>query len=483
MILTQNSREVLPSAFNMINSNRSIGYSIEAAVADIIDNSISAQASNIDLLAPPSYDPILYICDNGKGMNQVELDNAMTFGGKNGFLSKRSESDLGRYGLGLKTASLSQCRTLTVITKQQGKILGGCWSLDQIEKTNEWRYLVIPEDECRKILVNTPLHLNNSGTVVVWQDFDRIQAQTSEIQNVFVKMLDSVKKHLELIFHRYLEGEFGLTKLSMSLNGNNLKPNDPFLRGKIPGISEPITIQVKTSSLMVTPHKLLHPNALNHADIEHLTFFGSSFIDTQGFYVYRNKRLIVWGTWFRLAPKLDRTKLCRIQIDLPNSIDHEWSLDIKKSTATPPAAIRRELKSILDHNLELSIQTFSKRVSRRRKDLVPYWNRMSTPNGVKYEVNVEHPQLKCFLNQLSDSQKKSFRGILKDIATFFPVGQMQVDLQKDITIENEIECDMYSDDDISSRALTLLSAGFTLEDLKKTELFSVYPEVLKKLRK
>jgi hypothetical protein len=330
---------------------------------------------------------------------------------------------------------------------------------------------------------DTPLQTYNSGTVIIWQNFDRIQALPSEVQNVFVKMLDIVKKHLELVFHRYLEGEEGLVKIAMTLNGNKLKANDPFLRGRIPSMSEPITIQEKNTSLIVTPHKLLHPNSLSHDEIEHLTFFGSSFIDTQGFYVYRNKRLIVWGTWFRLASKLDRTKLCRIQIDIPNSIDHEWSLDIKKSTAVPPAAIRRELKSILDHNLELSIQTFSKRASRKKKNLVPFWNRMVTPDGVKYEVNMEHPQLECFVNQLSDTQKNVFRGIVKDVAAFFPIGQMQVDLQKDVAIENEIEGDMYSESDIKNRAENLLAAGFTLEDLKKTELFSGYPEVLKKLGK
>ena len=106
-----------PYAPILMESTRSIGYSVEAAIADVIDNSIAAFATNVEVNFFPSSDPYICILDNGNGMTISELENAMQYGSKNP-LDTRSENDLGRYGLGLKTASLSQCRKLTVISKK-----------------------------------------------------------------------------------------------------------------------------------------------------------------------------------------------------------------------------------------------------------------------------------------------------------------------------------------------------------------------------
>ena len=105
----------IPEASSMIETFRAIGYSIEAAVADIIDNSISARAKNIWInFEWEGSETWLAVKDDGSGMNNDELVQAMRPDSKNP-LDDRSTKDLGRFGLGLKTASFSQCRLLSVI--------------------------------------------------------------------------------------------------------------------------------------------------------------------------------------------------------------------------------------------------------------------------------------------------------------------------------------------------------------------------------
>lgn len=162
-----------PSASALMESTRSIGYSLEAAIADIIDNSIAACANLVEINFLPDVNPYVVIADNGHGMCMPELQIAMQYGSKNP-LEKRNETDLGRYGLGLKTASLSQCQVLTVISKKNKHISCCRWDLRHIRQTDNWALLVLDEEETQRLPGFDFLQSRESGTVVIWQDLDRI---------------------------------------------------------------------------------------------------------------------------------------------------------------------------------------------------------------------------------------------------------------------------------------------------------------------
>ena len=476
-MLQNHTRQVIPSAYNIITSNRSIGYTLDSAIADIIDNSISAKATIVEIIAPPQVDenPVIKICDNGIGMNQAELDLAMTFGSIDS-LSKRDVQDLGRYGLGLKTASLSQCRILSVVTKKNGNLIGGQWNLDFIKKNNNWLYLVLSETECLQKIQETNLLTYSSGTVVIWEDFDRIRESSNSPQSEFIKQLGYTRNQLELIYHRYLSGENGLIKVSIFLNGLRLEPNDPFLLNKIPSISESIKIPMKDGIVLVTPHKLLHPDKMSKSELNRLSL-GRNLLNTQGFYLYRNKRLIIWGTWFRVAPKLDKTKLCRIQVDIPNTLDHIWALDIKKSSALPPESIRDQLKNILDTHLELSVMTYKRKASKKFKNEIPFWKRIRTKDDEsKYLINMDNPVINHFCSSLDVSQKTKFLHILDAISQHLPIAQLHFDIQNDEGIANERYSTLLTKDDIHKLIFQYLEFGISLEDIQKITPICYYTD-------
>jgi len=154
--------DATPSAALLIESIRDIGYTIETAIADLIDNSISASAKNIEIYLIDDSDgnPILSIQDDGIGMSDEELKLAMRLGSKDPNI-KRPKDDLGRFGLGLKTASFSQCRELTVETYKEGKMTSLTWDLDEVKKQNAW-----------VVIENEPGELKQ-GTKIIWKKIDR----------------------------------------------------------------------------------------------------------------------------------------------------------------------------------------------------------------------------------------------------------------------------------------------------------------------
>lgn len=457
---------------------------MESAIADIIDNSITAEATIVGILTPPdSPKPELYIYDNGYGMSLHELDNAMTFGGRD-YIEKRSKKDLGRYGLGLKTASLSQCTIFSVVSKKDDKICGGCWDLGHVKKYNKWEYILLSDNECLKILGKTPVNNYSSGTVVFWQDFDRLHDSARDERQEFNKLLSDSQSHLELVFHRFLSGEIGLRKIEISVNARQLEPNDPFLSKKNPKVVEPIVIPQGEGidDIVIIPHKLVHPKNLTQDEIKRLQVKGT-LMHTQGFYVYRNRRLLIWGTWFRLAHKLDKTKLSRIQVDIPNSLDQLWSLDIKKSAAIPPEHIREQLLNILTNISDISKRTFEKRV-RTTKSVVPFWLRPKLPNGnYSYEINKDNPLIQTFIKQLTKNQESTFSSILNSIETFFPIAQLQLDFQNDLSTENEIIADSFDFTSLTDRFIKLSELGIPTNDLLKMEPFCNHKEFIIHMRK
>lgn len=257
-----------PHAPTLIESTRAIGYSLETAVADIIDNSVTALASNVDIFFFP-VDAYIAILDDGYGMDSAKITNAMQYGSKNPN-EKRDVNDLGRFGLGLKTASLSQCRVLTIISKQNGHIEGRRWDIDHVIKTDEWSLLALGEEDFVGIPQIEKLHAIKSGTLILWQNLDRLKIGEPHFEEIFGKKMDSVREHLGMVFHRYLTGESGIKKLSISMNDDLVRAADPFILKKSTQAMDDDPIRIRGHKVIIRPYILPHISKLTRNELSSL---------------------------------------------------------------------------------------------------------------------------------------------------------------------------------------------------------------------
>ncbi len=202
----QRLKRIPPRASALIESLRDVGYSLQTAVADVIDNSLTAEAECIELLCnTDSENPEMGILDDGRGMSEEELLEAMRPGTKSP-LEARASSDLGRFGLGLKTASFSQCRRLTVVTRKDGLAACAVWDLDTVAEEDDW-LAEFPEDLS---IVPWVERLADTGTLVVWQKLDRLLEDSSRAgQQDMMRQIDEAASHIGFVFHRFLSGGSG----------------------------------------------------------------------------------------------------------------------------------------------------------------------------------------------------------------------------------------------------------------------------------
>lgn len=411
--------KVAPRPSVLIESMRDIGYSLQTAVSDVIDNSITAGAGEIEFLADTTSDvPAIGILDDGSGMSEDELMEAMR-PGSHSPLEERPTHDLGRFGLGLKTASFSQCRRLTVLTQKNGITSCATWDLDVVAATDEW-YIEIPESTAG---IPWADRLRYDGTLVIWQELDRlVDPKNNTDRTNLVRQIDDTASHLELVFHRFLAGERGLKRVVMSLNGRKLEAFDPF------NSRHPATIFGPEDVFRLGEHEIrIQPVTLPHhkkVTAEEWNRYAGpeGYIKNQGFYLYREKRLIIHGTWFNLARQSELTKLARVRIDMPNGMDGDWKIDVKKASAQPPGPVRDRLRRIIE-----VIGAGSKRVytSRGHKFVsdsqLPVWIRCQDKNEISYSLNVYHPIFKRYTEKLSDQQKIEFNQVLSLIESTIPI--------------------------------------------------------------
>ena len=223
-------RQSIPQADTLMGSMRSMGYSFEAAIADIIDNGISANCSVVKLFFPsePIDDLVVGILDDGEGMSAGVLFEAMRYGSRDSEL-ERNANDLGRFGLGMKSASLSQCRILTVVSLQEEKISSYSWDYNYIQNRKEWVVKELSQNEIKALpYIHSLLELPH-GTLVLWQDFDVLEKSSGGmVYDALVELKESVANNIALIFHNFLSAK-GKGQIKMYLNKGRIKPMDPFL--------------------------------------------------------------------------------------------------------------------------------------------------------------------------------------------------------------------------------------------------------------
>lgn len=426
--------ELSPPATALINGIRAIGYSFSTAVADIIDNSISAAASNIDIYSDPlDSDPYFSILDNGIGMNRNELINAMTFGSnRSGRID--SPDDLGRFGLGLKSASLSQCRRFIVITKQNEQINAMSYNLDVIERNNKWELIELSYDEFKNEQCFNELIKYKTGTLVIWKEFDKLEINAKNFEDSFRNIVAEAKKHVELVFHRFYN------KVNIYFSGKRIEKRDPFLiasQKKQTGRESIITI--KGIKIRVIPHTLPNANTLTN---EEKALLGNpkSIHDEQGFYIYRNERLIIWGSWLHMGYKSELNKLARVQVDIPSALDSMWMLDVKKSSAKIPDLIKEQIRFAIEDSIDRSHKTNRYKGTKELREISPVWNRTLLREGVvKYEVNRSNPLFQALYDQIGKQEKILLEDLLSQLECYLPQGRIMNDKYDSVNIVNNEE--------------------------------------------
>lgn len=459
----------IPPAKSLISGIRSIGYSFATSVADIVDNSITAKATEINIYADPLDEPYFAILDNGLGMNYEELTNAMTFGSDRSNKID-SELDLGRFGLGLKSASLSQCRKMTVISKEKDSINAMCYDLDVIEKQNDWVLEILGDDEIAKLPCYEQLKKYETGTLVIWQNFDKLDALATNFVTSFRNAVSDAKKHVELVFHYYYDS------INIYFNNDRIEKRDPFLINSAPRQQTGRTdsILMDGSTIYITPYTLPFANTLTQDEKKLLG--NTNIYDEQGFYIYRNKRLIIWGSWLHMNVRSELSKLARVKIEIPSTLDKEWSLDVKKSTAKIPDKIKEQIKASLEDSIHRSKKTTRFKGIKEQQFEDKVWNRINLRDGfVKYELNKENPIYKLLSENLSENDKALLDSFIFQIETGLPKYSIQNDTLDDLKIVND--SDSNTPEELIDRVCKDLEyvpfnkKEIILEELLKTDVY------------
>lgn len=313
----------IPEARLLLASLRSVGYNEETAIADIIDNCISAQAHEIKIQFDWEKKRIV-ILDDGIGMSEKNLIENMRIGSSDP--SKiRDEGDLGRFGMGMKTAAFSLGKKLAVITKFGAKVSNASWDLDQIP-TIGWNLIIRDENE----IAEFSSQIGVQGTIVVIENLDRVIDIDDEkkAKDKFYRIAAKTEKHLALTFHRFIE-EDGLV---LKLNNNPIKAWNPFVleNGATQELSEESVFSDDGCvKMVIQPYVLPHKTKFASDDEYQAAGGPKGWNYHQGIYVYRNRRLIICGTWFDYIKKEPAYNLARIKIDITSASDEEWKIDIK----------------------------------------------------------------------------------------------------------------------------------------------------------
>ena len=433
--------KIPPDASSMIESMRSYGYTLPAALADLIDNSIAAVASTVELqFCWSGADSWVSILDDGSGMSEAALRNAMRLGSRSP-LEERDPDDLGRFGLGLKTASLSQCRRLTVASKPaDGSRAVRRWDLDYLQQRDVqgWRLLTTPSPGSEQLLGD--LDDFEHGTLVLWEVLDRLVGKArkddEKVHKHFLKLVEDVEKHLAMVFHRYLGSV--RSRLRIIVNEQEVDAWDPFLKGhpatqRTP--EERVPIPGHEEAVRVRGYVLPHKDRLGYNG--HRKASGPrGWNAQQGFYLYRNRRLIVPGSWLGLGgsrpwTKEEHYKLARIRVDIPNSMDHLWQLDVKKSAARVPLPARERLKGLAQTVRRDAREVFAHRGKyRRRKTREEYdrpWKAGRRSGARVYRINRDHPVISALLQSVGPEASKDLKAALRIIEETVPVEQIWLD--------------------------------------------------------
>ena len=337
--MSDNIKEYLlpPDPERIMEGLRDTGYSFNTSVADIVDNSIAAKATKIDITINfnPRKELTVCIADNGYGMDEEGLRNAMRYGSR----KREDPASLGKFGLGLKTGSTAFCRCLSVVSRGNGdsKVRKAQWDLDYIAKTNEWKLKQPDPSYDEEDLLDMTAE-GGSGTLVIWEKVDRLLKKYNNRSSATValkKTIDSLMFHLSMVYQRFLDpNDRRARNVSISLNGVDINPWDPFCSTEeqtVKLVDEGIEVELPNGDVSgfevrayLLPRRADYstPQAQKNARLSN---------DMQGFYVYREERLIHYGDWLGMFSREPHFSLLRVEFSFDHTLDDVFNVDIKKS--------------------------------------------------------------------------------------------------------------------------------------------------------
>lgn len=342
--------EVIPGAKRLIKSLRDMGYDFTTAVADVVDNSIEAKSSvvRIDVIWDGMKSHVV-IADNGTGMSGATLREAMRFGAERDY----DTEDLGKFGLGMKTASMSQCTRLTVASRQNEKradISAYCWDIDHVSDTNRWEILPVATQslapEIRQHLKET------TGTVVIWENLDRILGfklpEGEFARKHLMAMCRELEEHLAMVFHRFLAGEVRGKKLAIYINNNKIVPWDPFARSesetqKLDSVTIRVSGESAKSDIVIEPFILPTQSKFSSNDAHARASGPNKWNRQQGFYIYRADRMIQSGGWSNIRTLDEHLKLARVALSFSPKVDDAFKINVAKMRVVLPASVREDI--------------------------------------------------------------------------------------------------------------------------------------------
>lgn len=422
---------VNPEASGTIASLRSLGYSVEAAIADLIDNSIAANADSAEVVFSwEGRSSWVAVVDDGAGMDDDQLVKAMTVAGT-GTAEDRTDQDLGRFGMGLKTASFSQAGELVVSSSRDGSWVTRTWDLDVVRTTGQWRLLRGAGAAAAESLSRLQ-EGRAQGTIVLWRRLHRfdvggVSPSDDTTQKQFYSEAGRVEKLLGMVFARFLTGR---RAHRITVNGSLVVPWDPFLSSH-PAVQRRPSEELPISGhvIRVEPFVLPHPRRL---DPEEFTAAGGpgGWLDQQGFYVYRRDRLILAGDWLGLRGlrRDEKHNLARIVIDVPAELDAEWAVDVRKSAVVPPVAVRAALLRIgrATRRSAREVLTSRGRMAARAHgaDFVYAWRVERRDNQVTCRINRQHPLVKHLLSAQEHSEDA--KALVRLLEETVPVAALRI---------------------------------------------------------
>lgn len=415
-----------PSA--LFGSLRGVGYPIPASIADLIDNCISAGATEVRVafIWAGGASRIL-IADDGNGMAQSTLIEAMRLGGQ-GPQVKRQPHDLGRFGMGLKTASLAHCQRLTVCSKSRtNEPAMARWDLAEIARHGKWSLDL--SDAAMWPSEAQWLKSGGQGTIISWDDLDRIvptdcRAENTRIKEDFIRIAEDVSNHCGMVFHRFIsDGRLRILIGSDLESGTPCKAWDPMLEAHPdirPNPEDHLEGGVKLQGFVLPrPDRFETERDLIHAGGP------EGWVAQQGLYVYRGDRLLLSGGWMGLREgrkawtRDPSTQLARIRIEFPSSADAEWALDISKRHARIPDRHRSKILKLAGYVRGKAKAAWFARHTKTAAENTTLWQRGFLP-GDPWKLNRDHPTIAAIKEILADASP-----LLTELLTLIERGQPQ----------------------------------------------------------
>lgn len=466
-----------PNPEFLIKSISEQGYSLETALSDLLDNSISAKADKIEILTEHlSNHTAIFISDNGKGMSEDELSANMQFPSRD-METERELHDLGRFGLGLKTASFSQTRKFTVISRRNGtkEYSGLTWDVSHLKNTNKWEIIINSKDEIKDIL-NRYIKISENhlekfkdyepNTIVVWEElknFNNYFDSDNYVKQLNEELTVTTSEYLSVVFHQFME--LAHNPLKIRLNNSLVAPFNPFKssKGNTARALESREIFLGNDVLKMEGF-VLPVSASDSSNIWKPS--NKSLLDMEGIYVYRGNRIIFFGGWNGIIRKQAKLKLARLKIQVGNMNDDKLQLNVAKSKIAIPYDLKLGVLRYVSELKTEAVKEYNNRglKSNLKKGLnseksIELLQKSSTTKGPVYSINQEYPLVKIISDELNSNASKYFKTLLKSINNLLN--------KQRYTDNNYIELIQDSDilEDVVETTKKLLKTGMSKDDV------------------